>query len=218
MSAGLDFAVINSGNPYTNIDPYIASASSTQQVIQSNQPPYPNGAYNLLGQAYLSPVIPGLLSTVNGQGAPLVLRYVRYNSTTNANCLAYPAPVAWTDETFTTVTGTFSEGNPAATGNLNSFAGLLLVNTTIYPGSLTGAQLATALNGNYVWIATSGFVKGAYVPGSTAIGDSLTMSSGNFTLTRTASGTAPISKRILQALTAISSGNADVLVDTDWTY
>jgi hypothetical protein len=218
MSAGLDFAVINTGNPYTNIDPYIASATSSQQVIQSNQPPYPNGAYNTLGQAYLSPVVPGVLSTTKGQGAPLVLRYVRYNSTTAAACLAGPAAVYWTDETFTTVSGTFSEGLPAATGNLNSLAGVLLVNTTSYPGSLTGAQLTTALNGKYVWIATSGFVPGVEVPASTAIGDSLTGVSGSFLLFRTASGTAPISKRILQALTAVSGGLSDCLVDTDWTY
>lgn len=219
MSAGLDFAPINTGNPYTNIDPYIASASSTQQVIQSNQPPYPNGAYATLGQPYLAPVNPALLSTAaNGQGAPLVLRYVRYNSTANPNVLAGPAAVYWTDETFTTVSGVFSEGNPAATGNLNSLAGVLLINTTNYPGSLTGAQLATALNGNFVWIATSGFVKGVQVPASTAIGDSLTGVSGNFLLFRTASGTAPISKRILQALTAVASNVADCLVDTDWTY
>jgi hypothetical protein len=218
MSAGLDFAVINSGNPYTNIDTYIASPSSTQQTIASQAQPFPNGAYNLLGQAYLAPVIPGLLSGVNGQGAPLVMRYVRYNSTANPNCLAAPAVVYWTDETFTTVSGVFSEGNPAATGNLNSLAGVLLVNTTAYPGSLTGAQLATALNGNYVWIATSGFVKGVAVPAATAIGDALVGVSGNFLAARIASGTAPTSKRILQALTAVAATVADCLVDTDWTY
>lgn len=213
MSAGLDYPVINTGNPYTNIDPYIASASSTQQVIQSNQPPYPNGAYNTLGQAYLAPVVPGALSTAKGQGAPLVLRYVRYNSTANPAVLGAPAAVYWTDETFTTVTGVFSEGYPAATGNLNSLAGLLLVNST----SISGLT-AAALNGNFVWIAVSGFVPGATVPASTAIGDSLTGVSGNFLLFRTASGTAPISKRIIQSLGAVTAGVADVLVDCDWTY
>lgn len=218
MSAGLDFAVINTGNPYTNIDTYIASPSSTTQTIASMAQPYPNGAYALPGQAYLAPVVPGQLSSAKGQGAPLVLRYVRYNSTANPAALAGPAAVYWTDETFTTVSGVFSEGNPAATGNLNSLAGLLLVNTTAYPGSLTGAQLATTLNGNYVWIAVSGFVPGVQVPASTAIGDSLTGTSGNFLLARTASGTAPISKRIIQALTAVISTVADCLVDADWTY
>lgn len=213
MGAGLDYAVINTGNPFTSIDPYIASATSTQQVIQSNQPPYPNGAYNTLGQAYLAPVNPAALSAAKGQGAPLVIRYVRYNSTANPAVLTAPAAVYWTDETFTTVTGVFSEGNPAATGNLNSFAGIMLVNSTAVSG-LTAA----ILNGNYIWIATSGFVPGVAVPASTAIGDSLTGVSGNFLMFRTASGTAPISKRICQALTAVAATVADCLVDTDWTY
>jgi hypothetical protein len=210
--AGLDFATFSTGNPYTTIDTYYAT-STVNQTVPPTQAAYPNGALAWPGEAYLAPVTTFGLLGQKGQGAPLVLRYVRYNSTANPALLAYPAPVCWTDETFQTVSGVFSEGNPSGTGNLNSFAGLLLVNTTSVSG-LTAA----ALNGNWVWIATSGYVPGAYVPAATAIGDSLTMSSGNFTLTRTASGTAPISKRILQALTAISSGNADVLVDTDWTY
>jgi hypothetical protein len=213
MSAGLDFPVVNTGNVYTNIDTYIASATSTTQVIQQNQPPYPNGAYNTLGQAYLLPVVPGQLSTAKGQGAPLVVRYVRYNSTANPAPLAYPAAVYWTDETFTTVSGVFSEGNPAGTGNLNSLAGILLPNST----SISGLT-ATQLNGNYVFIAVSGFVSGVAVPAATAIGDSLAGVSGNFLLQRTASGTAPISRRLLQALTAISGSSADCLVDVDWTY
>jgi hypothetical protein len=213
MSAGLDFPIVNSGNVFTNIDPYIASASSTQQVIQQNQPPYPNGAYNTLGQAYLLPVNPAALSTAKGQGAPLVVRYVRYNSTANPAPGAAPGVVYWTDETFTTVTGVFSEGNPAATGNLNSAAGILLPNSTSISG-LTAAQL----NSNFVFIAVSGFVAGVAVPAATAIGDSLTGVAGNFLLFRTASGTAPISKRIAQALTAVSGGVADCLLDFDWTY
>jgi hypothetical protein len=122
-------------------------------------------------------------------------------------------PVYWTDETFTTVSGVFTEGNPAATGNLNSFAGYMLPNTASVSG-LTAA----ALNGNWVFIQTSGFLAGAYVPAATAIGDALVGAAGNFTLARVASGTAPTSIRCAQALTAIAAGVADVLVNTDWTY
>lgn len=213
MSAGLDYPVVSTGNIFTAIDTYYASPSTTGQTIPPSQTALPNGAYNLPGQAYLTPVVPGLLSGVNGQGAPPVVRYVRYISTANPALVAFPAPVYWTDETFTNVSGVFSEGNPAATGNLNSFAGYLLPNTASVSG-LTAA----ALNGNWVFICTSGFIKGAYVPASTAIGDALVGVTGNFTLARVASGTAPTSKRIAQALTAISGGVADVLVDTDWTY
>jgi len=216
---GYEFPVISTGNLYTAVDTY-ASTITTQPP--TNTPSNPNGALNPIGAAYLlSPGAssgPSILYGGNGWGAPLIVRYVRYNSTTNANWLAEPAPVYWTDESFTTVTGTFSEGLPAATGNLNSFAGYALVNTTNYPGSKTGAQLATIVNGNFIFIVTRGWIPSAYVPASTAIGDSLAGASGNFVLTRTASGTAPISRRMALALTAIASGVADVWVDTDPTF
>lgn len=215
MSAGLDFAVVSTGNVYTAIDTYTAT-SSTSQTIANTYGPYPNGAMNLPGQAYLTPLVPGQLSSAKGQGAPLVVRYVRYNSTANPNLLASPGVVYWTDETFTTVSGVFTEGNPSATGNLNSLAGLLLVSSTSL--GLTGAQAAAALNGNWCFIATSGFVPGASVVALTATGDALVGAAGNFVNARVASGTAPTSKRILQALTAIAGGVADVLVDTDWIF
>lgn len=227
MALQYEFPVISTGNLGTVIDTY-GSTISTQPP--TNVPSNPNGALNPIGAAYLmSPGAPELPTAVyypsaagslnsNGWGAPIIVRYVRYNSTTNPNWLAFPGPVYWTDETYTTVTGTFSEGIPAATGNLNSFAGIALLNTTSYPGTKTGAQLATLINGNFIFIVTKGFVPACYVPGSTAIGDSLAGVSGNFTLTRTASATAPISRRMAIAQTAIASGAADLWIDTDLTF
>jgi hypothetical protein len=227
MALQYEYPVISTGNIGTVIDTY-SNTITTQPP--TNTPSWPNGALNPIGAAFLLPPnsldLPvninypsasGSLNS-NGWGAPLIVRYVRYNSTTAANWLATPAPVYWTDETYTTVTGTFSEGLPAATGNLNSFAGYAWINTAIYPGSKTGAQLTTLINGNFIFIVTKGFLPGAYVPGSTAIGDSLAGVTGNFTLQRTASGTAPISRRMAIAQTAIASGAADVLVDTDLTF
>lgn len=215
MALGTEFPVITTGNLYTAIDTY-ASTITTQPP--TNSPSWPNGAQNPAGASFL--LAPTALASVtyakNGWGAPLIVRYVRYNSTANPNLLAYPAPVYWTDETFTTVSGVFTEGNPAATGNLNSLAGILLPNYTAL--NLTAANAALALNGNWCFIATKGFVPSAYVPGSTAVGDSLTGSAGNFTFTRTGSGTAPISRYNAIALTAIASGVADILVNTDLTY
>jgi hypothetical protein len=193
---------------------------------------YPNGAFNPLGAAFLlsmgapeGPSIyyptPGGSLNSNGWGAPLIVRYVRYNSTNNPNFLAYPGPVYWTDETFTTVTGYFTEGNPAATGNLNSLAGLILINTTNYPGSKTGAQLATLVNGNFVFIVTKGFVPSAYVPGSCAVGDSFFGSAGGFTTTKTASGSSPstYTVKLLTALSAsTSNAYADLWVNCDPTF
>ncbi len=217
MALTTEFAVISTGNLYTAIDTY-ASTITTQPP--TNSPSWPNGAQNPIGSVFLLP--PGyptgssiLYAAKYWQPQPVV-RYVRYNSTANPNLLAYPAPVYWTDETFTTVSGVFSEGNPAATGNLNSFAGILLPNYTSL--GLTAAAAATALNGNFCYILTKGVVPAAYVPGSTAIGDALVGTSGNFTLARVASGTAPTSRFLATALTAISGGTADILVDTDPTF
>jgi hypothetical protein len=224
MALGTEFPIITTGNLYTAIDTY-ASTISTQPP--TNSPSWPNGAQNPIGSAYLlvpgafeySPPIyyPGGSLNSNGWGAPLIVRYVRYNSTTNANLLAYPAPVYWTDETYSTVSGTFTEGNPSSTGNLNSLAGWLLPNFTSL--NLTAAKAATALNGNFCFIATKGFVPAAAVVASTAVGDALVGAAGNFTVTRTASGSAPVSSRNALALTAVTANvTADIWINCDPTF
>jgi hypothetical protein len=202
MGAGLlDYPVISSGSVFTTIDTYNSALLN-------------NAAQNNLGISYSLPVPQGLLASAKGQGAPLVVRYVRFNSTANPSLIATPAPVYWTDETFTTVSGVFTEGNPAATGNINSLAGFLLPNSTAL--GLTGAASAAALNGNFCFIAVAGFLAGVTVPASTAVGDSLTGAAGNFTLARVASGTAPTAIRLAQAVSAINAGVADILIDCDW--
>jgi len=218
MALQYEFPVITTGNLYTAIDTY-ASTIATQPP--TNVPSNPNGAQNPIGAAFL--LAPGAfegtptLYGANGWGAPLIVRYVRYNSTTNAALLAYPAPVYWTDETYTTVTGTFSEGNPAATGNLNSLAGWLLPNFTAL--GKTGAASATALNGNFCFIATKGFLPAAAVVASVAVGDAVIGASGNFTAARVASGTAPTTRFFATALTAVTANTtADILINTDPTF
>ena len=226
MALQYEFPVVTTGSLYTAIDTY-ASTISTQPP--TNVPSNPNGALNPIGAAFLIapgsslyspaqfyPTAGGSVNS-NGWGAPLIVRYVRYNSTTNANLLAYPAPVYWTDETFTTVTGTFSEGNVAGTGNLNSLAGWLLPNSTSL--ALTGAKSATALNGNFCFIATKGFLPAAAVCASTAVGDAIIGASGNFTVTRTASGSAPLCSRNALALSAVTANvTADIWINCDPTF
>jgi hypothetical protein len=218
MALGTEFPIITTGNLYTAIDTY-ASTITTQPPV--NSPSWPNGAQNPIGAAYLlSPGAsegPTMLYGGNGYGAPLIVRYVRYNSSTAAAMLAYPAPVYWTDETYTTVTGTFSEGNPAATGNLNSLAGWLLPNFTAL--SKTGAAATTALNGNFCFIATKGFLPAAAVCASTAVGDALIGASGNFIVTRTASGSAPLCSKLALALSAVTANvTADIWINCDPTF
>ena len=225
MALQYEFPEVSTGSLYTAIDTY-ASTISTQPP--TNVPSNPNGALNPIGSAFLIapgsslitpaqyyPSASGSLNS-NGWGAPLIVRYVRYNSTTNAAWLAYPAPVYWTDETYTTVTGTLSE---ALGANLNALAGWALVNTTAYPGSKTGAQLATLVNGNFIFIATKGFVPAAAVVALTAVGDAIIGAAGNFTVTRTASGSAPASSRNALALTAVSANTtSDIWINCDPTF
>lgn len=226
MSLGNEFPYVSTGNLYTCIDTY-ASTISTQPP--SNSPSWPNGAYNPIGSAFLLapgsyfvPAVnyPSASGSLNskGWGAPMVVRYVRYNSTTNANLLATPGPVYWTDETYTTVTGTFSEGNPAGTGNGNSMAGLLLLNSSATSLNETGALAATALNGNFCFIVTKGFVPGVTVNGSAAIGATQVGTSGNFTFANVASGTAPTFTHYVNVVSAPASSIADVWVNCDLTF
>ena len=222
MALGYEFPVITTGNLYTAIDTYSNTISQQPPI---NTPSNPNGAQNPAGAAFL--LAPGVgqsankaaaaLYGANGWGGPLIVRYVRYNSTANPNLLAYPAPVYWTDETYTTVSGVFTEGIPAATGNLNSLAGWLLPNYTAL--GLTAAAAATALNGNWCFIATKGFLPTAAVVASTAIGDALVGASGNFTVARVASGTAPTSRINAIAQSAVSvNTTSDILIYTDITF
>lgn len=224
MALGTEMPVVTTGNLYTAIDTY-ASTVTTQPP--TNVPSNPNGAQNPIGAAYL--LAPGAYSSPaqyypgsgtlnsNGWGAPLIVRYVRYNSTANPNLLAYPAPVYWTDETYSTVSGVFTEGDPAATGNLNSLAGWLLPNSTAL--ALTASKSATALNGNFCFIATKGFLAAAAVVASTAIGDFLVGAAGNFVVARVASGTAPTSRFGAIAQSAVTGNTtADILIDTDITF
>lgn len=214
MSAGLDFGYFSTGNPFTSIDTYVAT-STVNQTTPPSQSAIPNGAYNFPGQAYLAPVSTFGLLNQKGQGAPLVLRYVRYNSTANPALVAAPAPVYWTDETFTTVSGVFSEGNfGGGTGSANSLAGLLLPNTTVLP-SLTAATL----NSNWVWIAVSGFVPGATSIAAAAAGGTLIGGAGNFTWAAAIGlNAAPTSGSFARVLTPVTAGLSDLLLQCDWTY
>lgn len=209
MSAGLDFAVVSTGNVYTAIDTYTAT-SSTSQTIANTYPSYPNGAMNQPGQAYLLPENAFGLLNAKGQGAPLVVRYVRYNSTANPALVGAPAPVYWTDETMTTVSGAGSE---AAFG-IASLAGWLLPNTTSVSG-LTAAQL----NGNWCFIAVSGFIAGATSVASAAAGGVLIGNTGaNFTPATIAPATAITTPSFARVLTAVAGGVSDIIAQCDWTF
>ena len=65
------------------------------------------GENQVLGQRYF-----GVTNTsaANAFGAPAIFMLVQYKSTANPAPVAAPAPVYWTDNTFTVVSGVESEG------------------------------------------------------------------------------------------------------------
>lgn len=140
------------GNPKTQIDAFDATKLN-------------NGAKNTLGTAYFDN--PATLANPNG--APVKYRYVRYLSAANTILpTAKPQACYWTDLTFTTVTFKVSE----AWGGQSAFAGVCLINTTDFPGGLSGAQLLVKLGGNYIWIVVAGYVA-SVASAAAAAGDQL---------------------------------------------
>lgn len=159
-----------------------------------------------LGQRYFSV---DNVTPANPFGSPTVYMLVKYlatSATTLANLVTAgaPAPVYFTDNTFTTVSGISSEGI-----NINIPAGYLMLNTVDVP-SLTLAQLL----GAQVLVAVAGYVKGAFAPtaGAAGIGNWIEGLAGNFASQSVAAGTAPGFTPLGKQLTAIASGLCDVLV------
>jgi hypothetical protein len=163
------------------------------------------GENQVLGQRYFGVANK---TPTNPSGAPAVFMLVQYKSTGKPAPVAGPAPVFWTDETYTTVSGVESEGLLG----LNSAAGYLMPNTTDIVG-LTDAMLETA----QVLIQVSGYLKGAYGPtaGTAGVGNFITPSAGNWTSTGTIVGTAAPARPLGIQATVIASGLCDVLVDCD---
>ena len=160
------------------------------------------GENQVLGQRYF-----GVTNTTpaNAFGAPAIFMLVQYKSTANPAPVAAPAPVYWTDETFTTVSGVNSEG--FVTGQ--TVAGYLMPNTTDISG-LT----ATMLNGAQCLIQVAGYLKGAYAPTTGGgAGQFISGTAGSWTSTASA-GTQTLRTLGIQ-LTAIASGVCDVLVLSD---
>jgi hypothetical protein len=179
LGLGTEFPVISSNlkagyGVFGTADPYNANLPN-------------NGALNPPGSVYFVPSPSegsiGLASAV-GYGAGLWVKYVNYYDPDNTAMVAGPAPVIYKDGTFTTVSGDFSDGYPAA--NLStSAAGWLLVNTGSVAGVGVGSAItATILNngtvGSWVFIALAGFVPSASLAAGAA-GDRVYMN-GDFTV------------------------------------
>lgn len=196
-------AFLNPSNQLLQIDTgaaqtYLYNASQSQVPIYAGL-----GENQVLGQRYFG----ANYSVSNPSGAPAIYMLVQYKSTAQPAPVAGPAPVYWTDLTFTTVSGVESEGIVTPQG----VAGYLMPNTTALP-NLTAALLQGAL----CLIQVSGPLTGAYAPTTTGgAGNWIIGSAGNWTSTGVASGTAPGSRPLGVQLTAAASGLCSVLVNCD---
>lgn len=172
------------------------------------------GEAQVLGQRFFSV---DNTSPSNPYGTPAIYMLVKYLSTSalttaNLTTAGAPAPVWWTDNTFTTVTGISTEGIGGTTLGLNFPAGYLMLNTVSLP-TLTAAQLL----GAQCLVQVSGYLKGAYAPtaGTNGIGNWAVPVAGTFSTTGTAAATGSAYQSFGRQLTAISSGLCDILVGTD---
>ena len=192
MSFGLDYPVITTGNLFTAIDPYVATSVSSI-----------NGAQNTAGAIYQAPINQATIVT-KGPAPNGYFKYVRYNPTVTQTLKNGPVLVYWKDETFTTVTGLYSE----ALVGINGVAGWLLYNTT----TTTGA-VATDINGNWCWIQVGGLLVGAWVTAAAAAGASLYGAASTFGATgTTAASTAPPNVVAGWSLGAAASNLVDLQV------
>jgi hypothetical protein len=172
------------------------------------------GENQVLGQRFFGV---GNVTATNPSGAPRIFMLVQYLSTSatttsNLSTAAAPAPVYWTDETYTIVSGISSEGL-----GLNFVAGYMLLNTVTGIGLAGTALTAALLLGSYMLIQVAGYLKGAYGPttGTAGVGNWIEPVAGTLVSQSVVAGTAPGYRTLGVQATAISSGLCDVLVNCD---
>ena len=188
---------------------YIFNASTSPISIYANI-----GASQVPGQRYFSVSGGAGPTAANPYGAPGIYELVYYKSTAMPAPQAYPSPVYWTDQTYTTVTGVESEGW-GGSGSVQSVAGYLMANTTDQP-SLTAALLQTA----QVLIQVAGPLQGAAATtattgGAVAAGSWIIGANANWGSDTTASGTAPGTRPFGIATSAVASGVFNILLLCD---
>lgn len=185
---------IDSGSPLT----YLFNASVSPISVYANL-----GEIQVPGQRYFSV---GNATAANPYGSETIYKLVTYKSTAQPAPTSAPAPVYFTDNTYSVVSGVESE----SLIGLNGIAGYLMVNTTSYSG-----LSATLLQGAQVLIAVAGRLVGGVSPASIVAGDYIIGASGNWTPARVAQGTAPGYKTYGVAETAVASGLCNIWLNCD---
>ena len=206
-------AIYNLSNQLIQIDPgtvrkYLFNAGQSPISVYANI-----GEIQTPGQRYAG-VANATASNPFGSAAIYMLVY--YKSTGNPAPLSAPAPVYWTDETFTTVSGVNSEGLAN-----NYPAGYLMINTTDVP-TLTAAQLnGTTKYPSQVFIQVAGLLKGAIATTGTAGGTGVGSwvvppgSTTNWGADTVAAGTAPGYATFGRIASLVSGGIFDILLNCD---
>jgi hypothetical protein len=166
------------------------------------------GEAQVLGQRYFGVSNP---TPANPYGTPAIFILVQYLSTSATvigNVPAAPAPVYWTDQTYTTVSGISTE---SAFG-LNGIAGFMQINTTSLP-NLTTAKLL----GANILIQVAGYLAGAVGPasGTAGVGNALCGYAGNFASQAIVAGTAPGYRTLGIQASAVAAGVCNVMVNCD---
>jgi len=191
---------VSSGSFFTTLDPGTANPRNTVGSIWS-PPPAPTS-------------IATGTSPTKGYSAQPVVKYVLYLSTTNPAPVAAPAPVYYTDESFSTVSGNAAEAFFTTAGAC--IAGYLMPNTTSISG-LTAAQL----NNSFCFIQIGGLLVGAYAPTTTTsagVPNPIAgLTTGNWTSvvnTTLAAGSTLLGRQ----WTAIASSACDVMVGPNATF
>jgi hypothetical protein len=170
------------------------------------------GENQVLGQRYFG-YATGTPTASNPNGSPgiyMLVQYLSTSATTLANWQAAgaPAPVYWTDQTYTTVSGIKSEGFAGA-GNYSDTAGYWMPNTV----SLPNATLAQLLGGQGL-IQVGGPLAGAYGPQSGAALQAPIY--GNAGAFQSQGSTVFFNGRpFAWQITAVASGLCNVLVNCD---
>jgi len=185
--------------------PYVRITSGNVQTTLDSV------AKNPVGSIYSPPANLGAPLSTKGLGAQPVYKYVYYNSTANPAPVAAPAPVYYTDESFTTVSGNAAEAYFTTLGAC--IAGYIMPNTTAL-STLTAAQL----NQSYLFMQIGGLLVGAYAPTTTtaaAPGNAIVGSTtGNWAST-VLTVAAVAGRSAGWQWTAIASSTCDVLLGAD---
>lgn len=168
------------------------------------------GENQVLGQRFFG----ANYTATNVNGSPAIYVLAQYLST-SATTLAQwttagaPAPVYWTDTTFTTVTGILSEALNGGT-SAQAVAGYWMPNTVSIP-NVTLAQLL----GGYGLVQVAGYLPGAYGPASgAALNAWISGATGAFQ--SVGATTAPTLRTLGVQLSAVTAaGLCNVLVNCD---